>query len=243
MPNWLLTTMNTTGSRHSAARLSVSPNVPWLEAPSPNAHSVTSSRTAVVAAQTDARADRQVAADDPVAAHEATLEIEHVHRAAVPAAAAVDAPEQLGHHPLGRGPARERVPVRAVGRDQIVLLAQRPRRADDRRLLADRQVQEPADLRPRVHLPGALLEAADQRHRRKPLARDGGLRQVALKRAGPRRVRFRHQLCTVAQRARNSSACSCARSARSARAVREAACGGRSQNSTTSPESISTTSM
>ena len=43
MPNWLLVTMKTIGSRHSAARLSVSPNVPWLAAPSPNTQSVTSS--------------------------------------------------------------------------------------------------------------------------------------------------------------------------------------------------------
>ena len=43
MPNWLLVTMKTTGSFHSAARFIVSPNVPWLEAPSPNVHSVASS--------------------------------------------------------------------------------------------------------------------------------------------------------------------------------------------------------
>ena len=43
MPNWLLTTMNTTGRRHSAARLRVSPKVPWLEAPSPKVQRVTSS--------------------------------------------------------------------------------------------------------------------------------------------------------------------------------------------------------
>ena len=43
IPNWLLVTMKTTGSRHSAARFSVSPNVPWLAAPSPNTQSVTSS--------------------------------------------------------------------------------------------------------------------------------------------------------------------------------------------------------
>ncbi len=43
MPNWLLITMNTTGSLHSAARFSVSPNVPWFDAPSPNKQSVTSS--------------------------------------------------------------------------------------------------------------------------------------------------------------------------------------------------------
>ena len=36
MPNWLFVTMKTTGSFQSAARLSASPNVPWLAAPSPN---------------------------------------------------------------------------------------------------------------------------------------------------------------------------------------------------------------
>ncbi len=40
MPNWLLVTMKTTGSFHSAARFIVSPNVPWLDAPSPNVQSV-----------------------------------------------------------------------------------------------------------------------------------------------------------------------------------------------------------
>ncbi len=74
----------------------------------------------VVARQRDAGGDRQVAADDPVAAHEAAREVEHVHRAAAPARAAVDAPEQLGHHVLGRRAAHERVAVRAVGGDQVV---------------------------------------------------------------------------------------------------------------------------
>ena len=44
MPKRLFVIMKTTGSFHSAARFIVSPNVPWLEAPSPNWHSVTSSR-------------------------------------------------------------------------------------------------------------------------------------------------------------------------------------------------------
>ena len=44
MPNWLFVTMKTIGSRQSAARFIVSPNVPWFEAPSPNWQSVTSSR-------------------------------------------------------------------------------------------------------------------------------------------------------------------------------------------------------
>ena len=97
-----------------------------------------------------------------------------------PLRAAVDAAEQLGHHVVRGRAAHERVAVRAVGRDQVVVVAHRPRRPDDRRLLADREVQEAADLRLGVHLAGALLEAADQRHRRQPLARDGGLGQLVL---------------------------------------------------------------
>ena len=97
-----------------------------------------------------------------------------------PRAAAVVAAEQLGHDRLGRRAARERVAVRAVGRDQVVRVAQRARRADDRRLLADGEVQEAADLRLRVHLARALLEAADEQHRREPLARDVGLGERAV---------------------------------------------------------------
>ena len=43
IPNWLLTTRKTIGSRQSATRFNVSPNVPWLLAPSPNMHSTASS--------------------------------------------------------------------------------------------------------------------------------------------------------------------------------------------------------
>ena len=116
----------------------------------------------VVGGERHAGGERQVAADDPVAAHEAVLEVEHVHRAAAAVRDAVLAAEQLGHHAVGIGPAGQRVAVRAVGRDQVVLVAQRAAGADDRRLLADRQVQEAADLGLRVHLPRALLEAADR---------------------------------------------------------------------------------
>ena len=65
--------------------------------------------------------------------------------------------------------------MRAVGRDQVVVVAHRARRADDRRLLADREVQEAADLGLGVHLARALLEAADEHHRLQPLAGDVGL--------------------------------------------------------------------
>ena len=124
----------------------------------------------VVAGERHPGGQRQVAADDAVAAHEAVLEVEHVHRPAAPVRDAVLAAEQLGHHAVGVRAARERVAVGAVGGDQVVLVAQRPHGADDRRLLADREVQEAADLGLGVHLARALLEAADEHHRLEPLA-------------------------------------------------------------------------
>ena len=90
------------------------------------------------------------------------------------------AAEQLGHDLVGVGAARQRVAVRAVGGDQVVLVAHRAHGADDRRLLADREVQEAADLRLRVHLARALLEAPDEHHRLEPLARSVAVGQIAL---------------------------------------------------------------
>ena len=133
----------------------------------------------VVGGEPHAGGERQVAADDPVAAHEAPLEVEHVHRAAAAVRHAVLAPEQLRHHAVGIGAARERVPVRAVGRDQVVVVAHRAHGADDRRLLADRQVQEAADLGLGVHLARALLEVADEHHRPQPLPRRVRVRKLA----------------------------------------------------------------
>ena len=72
---------------------------------------------AVVARQRDARRDRQIAADDPVAAHEAAPQVEHVHRAAPPAGAAVHAPEQLRHH-VARAASRAPARARASGRSR-----------------------------------------------------------------------------------------------------------------------------
>ena len=136
---------------------------------------------AVVGGQRHARGEREVAADDPVAAHEAVLEVEHVHRAAAAVRDARLAAEQLGHDLVGIRAARQRVAVRAVGRDQVVLVAHRADGADDRRLLADGEVEEATDLRLRVHLARPLLEAADEHHRLEPLARGVALRQLALR--------------------------------------------------------------
>jgi hypothetical protein len=87
-----------------------------------------------------------------------------VHRAAAAARAAVHPTEELRHHGVGGRAASERLAVLAVGRHQVVVVAQRARGAHDRGLLADRQVEEAADLGLGVHLARALLEAADQQH-------------------------------------------------------------------------------
>ena len=77
----------------------------------------------VVGGEREPGGERQVAADDPVAAHEPALAVEDVHRAAAPARGPVDAAEELGHHVLGVGAAGDRVPVGAVGADQVVASA------------------------------------------------------------------------------------------------------------------------
>ena len=91
----------------------------------------------VVGGQRHARGEREGAADDAVAAEEAPLAVEQVHRAAAAAGGAVLAAEQLGHHGVGVGAARERLAVLAIGRHQVVGLAQRLGAADDGGLLAD----------------------------------------------------------------------------------------------------------
>ena len=149
-----------------------------------------------------------------------------------PPRAAVDAPEQLGHHVLRRRAAHERVAVRAVGRDQVVARRAAPARC--RRSSPPRRSTGAGSRRP-----------SPARTSRPRAPRSGGSASSWPATRARRRARAGcgHQCSTVLQRAMNSSASSCARSARSARASCDAACGGRSQNSTTSPLSTSTTSM
>ena len=118
----------------------------------------------VVGGERDARGERERAADDAVAAEEAPLAVEEVHRAATASRGAVLAAEQLGHHGVRVRAARERLAVLAIGRHEVVGFAQRLGGADDGALLADREVEEAADLGLGVHLAGALLEAADEHH-------------------------------------------------------------------------------
>ena len=108
--------------------------------------------------------ERQVAADDSVAAHEAALGVEDVHRTTPAATGACFLAEQLGHDLVCRGTPGQGVAVGAVGTDQVVVLAHHRGGAHDRRFLADRQVEETAGLCALVLTPGFLLEAPDQAH-------------------------------------------------------------------------------
>jgi hypothetical protein len=54
--------------------------------------------------------------------------------------------------------------VVAVGREEVVVVAEQAHGADAHRFLADVQVEETADLPLDVHLLAALLEPADEQH-------------------------------------------------------------------------------
>ena len=112
---------------------------------------------------------REPAADDRVRAEVPALDVVEVHRAAVAVRAALDLPVQLGHDRVRVGPARERVPVRAMGRGEDVAVVERVADADRDRLLADRDMEEARQLAGAEPLLDLLLEAPDQEH----LAQEG----------------------------------------------------------------------
>ena len=121
--------MNTTGSFHSAASESASWAAPWLTAPSPKKQRQTRPSPRYLRGEGHARGQRQVAADDAVAAQEVVLGVEEVHRAAQALRAAGLLAEQLGHDRPGRHALGVGLAVVAVGRDDVVLGLERGHRA------------------------------------------------------------------------------------------------------------------
>ncbi len=114
--------------------------------------------------------ERDVAADDGVAAQEALLDVEEVHRAALALGAAGRLAEQFGHGGVCTDAPGERVAVIAVCRDHIIGVAQRADRAYGDRFLSAVLMKEAADLVPLlIHHLRPLLEAADQHHLAKPV--------------------------------------------------------------------------
>ena len=108
----------------------------------------------------DAQGDRAGLADDGVSAHEAPLAVEHVHRAAHPAAHAGRTAEQLGHDVASRRSARQSMRVLAIGADDVI---GRPGRVDDARtdrLLAGVEMEKADDIALRILFCGPLLEGS-----------------------------------------------------------------------------------
>ena len=99
-----------------------------------------------------------------MAAVEALLDREHVHRAALAVRIAVRAAGEFRHHPLRVHVAGEHVAVIAIAGDHRVAGLEGHLHADDDRFLPDVEVAEAADQAHAVHLAGLLLETPDQQH-------------------------------------------------------------------------------
>jgi hypothetical protein len=144
-------------------------------------------RDAADALQRERRARRggDAAADDPEAADQAVIEVDHVHRAGAAAADAGRAAEQLVEQALRIDADRERVPVPAVGPGHAVLGLQHRADPDGAGLLARVEVRRSVHLTSLEERLDRVLEAADQQHAAVQLERQLG-RVVD---AGPRRRR------------------------------------------------------
>ena len=112
----------------------------------------------------DADRDRAGFADDRVAAHEAALAIEHMHRAAHAAAHAGRAAEQLGHDLARRRAAHQRMGVLAISADDVVGRAGGVDHAGGDGFLAGIKMEKADDVAFAVFLRCALLEGARQQH-------------------------------------------------------------------------------
>ena len=108
--------------------------------------------------------ERKVAADDPVAAHEAQPGVEHVHRSAATVRGARLFSEELGHHRLGVDAASDGVAMLSVAGEDVVVGLEGLDAPDHCRLLAQVEVAVAADLGLGVLLLCALLEPADELH-------------------------------------------------------------------------------
>ena len=153
-----------TGSRQTAARLTASWNVPCATAPSPkNATATLPSRRSCAAVAAPTAIGRPaptipLAPKMPIVG--SAMCIEPPRPRFVPASL----PISSANIPSAVETLREAVAVAAVGRRDHVGRAERPARADGRRLLPDRQVHEARHLAVAVQRRDALLEPADHEH-------------------------------------------------------------------------------
>ena len=112
----------------------------------------------------DANRDRAGFADDRIAAHEAALAVEHMHRAAHAAGHAVGAAEKLGHHLSRRHATHQRMGVLAIGADDIIGRAGGVNHACSDGFLAGIKMEETDDIALRIFLCSTFLKSARQKH-------------------------------------------------------------------------------
>ena len=144
--------------------MKLSKHWPWLDAPLAEIGGADAVVAAIPIREGQAGAERNLGADDAVAAEEALLLAEHVHRAALAAAVAAGAAGEFGHDAARLHAAGQHVAVVAVGGDDLVALAEGGLDADDDGFLADVEVAEAADETHAIELAGLFLEAADEQH-------------------------------------------------------------------------------
>ena len=100
----------------------------------------------VLVGESGADGDRCAGADDAVRAEHADVEVRDVHRAAAALAVAGRLAHQLGHHLVELAALGDEVAVAAVGRGDLVVIAQRGAHTGRDRLLADVEVEEAGKL-------------------------------------------------------------------------------------------------
>ena len=118
----------------------------------------------VLAGEGETRGQRDVSSNNSMAAHEAALDVEQVHRAALALRATGGLAEQLRHYGFRRDALDERLPMFAVGTDDVVVVPQRCERTDRDCFLADVEVAEAADLTEGICFRRLFLKATDQQH-------------------------------------------------------------------------------
>jgi hypothetical protein len=118
----------------------------------------------VVVGEAQPCAERDLRADDAVAAVEVGLGREHVHRPALALGRAPGPAGQFGHHLFRVHPAGEHMTVIPITGDHLIALLLDRLHADRNGFLADVEVAEAADQAHAVKLPSALFKAPDEQH-------------------------------------------------------------------------------
>jgi hypothetical protein len=111
-----------------------------------------------------AGAERDLAADDAVAAVKMFLRVEEMHRAALAARAAGDLAEEFRHAGVGIDAARDGMGVIAISGDDRIVRIQNRNAADRNRFLAVVQMAEALDLGLSERLLRLFLKPANENH-------------------------------------------------------------------------------